>query len=214
PSAVAGAALLRRWGRRESSRVASAPAGHLRPRMAALALSALTVASALVVGLPLGVTSSYAKIGAWLERLALPAHFEGLALFKTVPLSYRHPLTGAALTGGPGPQFDAIAAIQFPLVGGIVLGAALSALLLGEWRLGRGVPRRQLASGFAGGLAMGLASRMAPTCNVWHLLGGLPMLAASSFLFLAGLLPGAWIGGRLLTTVVLPGTTPPPRRGG
>ena len=59
---------------------------------------------------------------------------------------------------------------------------------------------------FAGGVIMGFASRMAPTCNVWHLMGGLPMLAASSFLFLAGLLPGAWLGGRLLTSFVIPRT--------
>ncbi|HEY6000928.1 MAG TPA: YeeE/YedE thiosulfate transporter family protein [bacterium] len=209
--AVAGAVLLLRRGAHAKLQVVSAAAGHLQPWLAGLALAALTATSAVVVGLPLGVTTSYAKIGAWLERLAAPGHFAGLALFKTTPLSYRHPLTGELLAGGPGPQFDALAAIQYPLVAGIVLGAALSALALGEWRLGRGVPRRQLISGFAGGVAMGLASRMAPTCNVWHLLGGLPMLAASSFLFLAGLFPGAWVGGRLLTTVVVPGTTPPPR---
>jgi len=106
--------------------------------------------------------------------------------------------------GGSGPRFDAIAAIQFPLVAGIVLGSALSALLLGEWHLRRGIPRRQLVSAFIGGTVMGLASRMAPTCNVWHLFGGLPILAVSSLLFLVGLLPGAWIGGRLLTKFVLP----------
>ena len=94
---------------------------------------------------------------------------------------------------------------------GIVLGSAASALLLGEWRVHR-APARQLASALAGGVIMGFASRMAPTCNVWHLLGGLPILATSSFLFLAGLLPGAWIGGRLLTAFVIP-QTPPETKG-
>ncbi|HYQ48325.1 MAG TPA: hypothetical protein VEP69_04600, partial [Thermodesulfovibrionales bacterium] len=46
-------------------------------------------------------------------------------------------------------------------------------------------------------------SRIAPTCNVWHLLGGLPILSASSILFTAGLFPGAWIGGLILTRAVL-----------
>ena len=91
---------------------------------------------------------------------------------------------------------------------GIVLGSALSALLLGEWHIRRGIPGRQLVSAFAGGVIMGFASRMAPTCNVWHLLGGLPILAASSLLFAAGLLPGAWLGGRLLTEFVIPARAP------
>ena len=49
---------------------------------------------------------------------------------------------------------------------------------------------------------MGLASRMAPTCNVWHLLGGLPLLAASSILFCIGMLGGAFLGGILLTQLL------------
>jgi hypothetical protein len=66
------------------------------------------------------------------------------------------------------------------------------------------VPPRQLAWAFSGGVIMGLASRMAPTCNIWHLLGGLPILSLSSILFVAGLLPGAWLGGRMLTAWVVP----------
>jgi hypothetical protein len=54
-----------------------------------------------------------------------------------------------------------------------------------------------------GGLLLGLAARMAPSCNVWHLWGGVPILAMQSLLFLAGLLPGAWIGARLLTRFVV-----------
>ena len=64
---------------------------------------------------------------------------------------------------------------------------------------------RQYLSALAGGLIMGLAARMAPACNVWHLMGGLPVLAGESLLFAAGLLPGAWLGTRLLVGVVLRG---------
>ena len=202
--AAAAGALLLRWRRQGLFRPEVPVAGSLQPWKAALALAAITLVSALVVGLPLGVTSSYAKLGAHVERLLFPTHFATLSFFQAVPLHYRHPITGAELAGGSGPHFDAIAAIQFPLVAGIVLGSAVSALLLGEWHARRGLPRRQLVSAFAGGVMMGLASRMAPTCNVWHLMGGLPILAASSFLFLGGLLPGAWIGGKLLTSVVIP----------
>lgn len=202
--AAAGGALLLRWRRQGAFRRASAVEGDLPPWQAALWLALIGLGSAVLVGMPLGITSSFAKIGGWLEHLALPAHVENSGFFQAVPLHYRHPLTGVELAGGSGPRFDAIAAIQFPLLAGIVLGSAGSALLLGEWHLRRGIPGRQLVSAFAGGVIMGLASRMAPTCNVWHLLGGLPILALSSMLFLAGLLPGAWVGGRLLTRFVLP----------
>ena len=80
-----------------------------------------------MLGMPLGITSSFAKIGGWLEHLVLPAHVEHSGFFQAVPLHYRHPLTGVELAGGAGPRFDAIAAIQLPLLAGIVLGSALSA---------------------------------------------------------------------------------------
>lgn len=201
----AGAAVLvLRWRRRGAFARRQAAVGQLEPWKAALALAAIGFASAVLVGLPLGVTSSYAKLSGYLERALAPGHYETLSYFKAVPLHYRHAITGAELSGGGGPQLDALAAIQFPLVAGIVLGSAASALQLGEWHLRRNLPRRQWASAFAGGVLMGLASRMAPTCNVWHLMGGLPILAVSSVLFVGGLLPGAWLGGRLLTGLVIP----------
>ena len=202
--AAAGGALLLRWRRQGAFRHTSPVAGDLQPWRAALLLAIISLLSAVVIGMPLGITSSYAKIGGWFEQIVLPGHVDASGFFQAVPLHYKHPLTGADLAGGAAPRFDAIAAIQFPLLIGIVLGSAVSALLLGEWHIRRGIPGRQLVSAFTGGVVMGYASRMAPTCNVWHLLGGLPMLAASSLLFLAGLLPGAWLGGRLLTSLVIP----------
>lgn len=106
------------------------------------------------------------------------------------------------MTGGPGPVYDALAAIQFPLITGIVAGSAVSAALLHELRIHYRVPIRQYVLAASGGILMGVASRLAPTCNVWHLLGGLPILAASSILFLLGMLPGAWLGAKLLVKIL------------
>jgi hypothetical protein len=92
---------------------------------------------------------------------------------------------------------------QLPILFGIIIGAAASALLIGEWHLRWRLPQRQYLSAFGGGIIMALASRMSPGCNVWHLLGGLPLLSLQSLLFLAGLLPGAWLGSRMLTRYVL-----------
>ncbi|WP_236725610.1 YeeE/YedE thiosulfate transporter family protein [Solemya pervernicosa gill symbiont] len=72
-----------------------------------------------------------------------------------------------------------------------------------EFKLSYRVPHRQYASALLGGLIVGLAARMVPGCNIWHLWGGVPVLALQSLIFALGLLPGAWIGSRLLARYVV-----------
>jgi uncharacterized membrane protein YedE/YeeE len=177
--------------------------GGMQLWQAALILSGVSLASYLLVGMPLGITTAYAKTGAMLWSAVTPGHVASLDFFRATSLSYVVPLTGQPLVGGPGPGIDGIALVQFPLIAGIVGGGFLSALSLGEFKVYRDVPVRQYLSALAGGVIMGMASRMAPGCNVWHLLGGVPILAISSTLFLAGLLPGAWIGSKFLSTWVV-----------
>ncbi|MCI0468986.1 MAG: YeeE/YedE family protein, partial [Nitrospirae bacterium] len=90
-----------------------------------------------------------------------------------------------------------------PVIIGIILGGMLSALILNEFKIHIKQPIRQYAAALSGGVIMGIASRIAPACNVWHLLGGIPILALQSILFLIGLLPGAWIGSKILSRTVL-----------
>lgn len=177
--------------------------GSLQPWHAALLLSVIGLLSCVFIGMPLGVTTAYAKIAAFAESIFSSAHVGELPFFQLQPLRYRQPMTGMLLSGGPGPYLDAIAMIQFPLVIGIVLGSALSSAVLKEFRIHAKAPLRQYLSAAVGGTIMGLASRMTPACNIWHLLGGLPILAAQSLLFLVGLLPGAWLGSVLLSRVVI-----------
>jgi uncharacterized membrane protein YedE/YeeE len=201
--ALAGGLLLLRWYRQDRWQRRSAAEGYLQPWKAALALALIGSLSYVLVGMPLGVTTSYAKIGAYVEDAVLPEHLEGLAYFRAQPLSYQPPFGDLSLRGGAGPVLDGIAAIQFPLILGIVLGAAYSAVMLREFRVYWRVPLRQCVSAVIGGMVMGAAARMAPACNVWHLLGGLPILAVQSILFVFGMVPGAWLGSRLLTRLVL-----------
>jgi hypothetical protein len=98
---------------------------------------------------------------------------------------------------------DAIAFIQFSLIAGIVLGACISAVLINEFRLYYRIPPRQYISALSGGVLLALGSRMTPGCNIWHLFGGLPILALQSILFLAGIMPGAYIGTLILSRTVL-----------
>ncbi len=205
--ALPASALLVSWRRRGAFLNRSFAAGYLQPSRAALLLALISVASYVLIGMPLGVTSSFTKAAGLAERALFSGHYERLAFYQAMPLNFIHRLTGpAALTGGVGPVIDALAAIQIPLIAGIVAGSAVSAALLGELRFVYRVPRRQYLLAAGGGVLMGLASRMAPTCNVWHLLGGLPLLAASSILFLLGILGGAWIGSRALIRLLGIGT--------
>jgi hypothetical protein len=200
--AVPGALLLSFWLRRGKLTRPAYADGYLQPYKAALALSLIGAASVVLLGMPMGVTSSFTKIAGFLESTLFSRHFEGLVFYQKVPLNYVHHLTGSVLTGGAGPRFDALAAIQFPLVFGIVAGSAISAALLRELRIYYRAPFRQYLLAAGGGVIMGLASRLAPTCNVWHLLGGLPILSASSILFLVGMLAGAGLGATLLVRVL------------
>ncbi len=178
-------------------------AGHIPPWQAALVLASVGLLSWFIIGMPLGITTAYSKLGSLLESLVWPDHVKALAYFQIQGLTYTPPFSEVALRGSAGPQLDAIAAIQYPLIAGIILGAALSALLVKEWRLHWRTPARHYVSALSGGLLLGTASRMVPGCNIWHLWGGLPILAIQSLLFLLGLLPGAWIGSRLLTRFVI-----------
>lgn len=203
PLAAAGAGWLHREFRAGRMARPSHALGHLAPWRAALILALLGFASYVLVGMPLGITTTYAKLGAAIESLFAPEHVRNLAYFSLQPLDYVPPFGDRAIAGGPGPQLDAIAAIQYPLLAGIVGGAAVSAALVGAWHLHWRLPPRQIASALVGGVLLGLAARMAPSCNVWHLWGGLPILALQSLLFIAGLLPGTWLGTRLLARFVI-----------
>ncbi len=200
--AVPGALLLFFWHRRGELLRPAFATGYLQPYKAALMLALIGTASYILIGMPMGVTTAFTKIAGYIESALFPGHFDSLAFYKSMPLNYLNALTGSVLTGGPGPNYDALAAIQIPLIAGIIAGSALSAALLKELNIYHRVPFRQYVLAAGGGTIMGLASRMAPTCNIWHLLGGLPILSASSILFLLGMIPGAWLGGLLLVKVL------------
>jgi len=203
PVAALGVFMVLRWKNEGKMVRQSAADGYLQPWKAALFLSVIGLASYVLIGMPLGITSSYAKLSGYISGIFFMDHIASLPYYQAIPLKYVHPLTNTYLQGGGGPRFDAISAIQFPLVAGIILGSASSAAALREFHLYYKLPLKQYASAFSGGIIMGLASRMAPTCNVWHLMGGLPILAASSMLFLGGLLPGAWLGSKMMVHMVL-----------
>lgn len=190
--------VLWRWQRQGLLRREIPAVGGLQPSAAALLLALLGAGSWLLLGMPLGLTTAATKAAALAGSWLWPGHLATLSYFQGEPLVFRPPLAAAAVAAGAGPRLDILAAIQVPLAGGIILGSFLCAWRYGDLIRGGRLPPRQALSALLGGLLMGLAARMAPGCNVWHLLGGLPILALSSLLFVAGLVPGAWLGSRLL----------------
>jgi len=177
--------------------------GYIQPWMAALILAVVGFVSYLLVGMPLGITTSYAKLGASVEALFNTEHVYSLTYFTATSLKYTPPFTDVVITGGAGPQLDAVAAIQYPLVLFIILGAALSAWLLKEFKLRYRMPVIQYLSVFAGGFIVGMAARMVPGCNIWHLWGGVPILSMQSLLYAIALIPGTWLGSIFLSRYII-----------
>jgi len=205
PILVFGGWLVLRWARRGQLVMPSHADGYIQPWISAVALAVIGLVSYIVVGMPLGITTSYAKLGATVEQWFAPEHVASLAYFQGKGLNYTPPFGAQPIAGGAGPELDAVAAIQYPLVAGIVLGAFVSALLLRELKLHYRMPVRQYASVLIGGILVGMAARMVPACNVWHLWGGVPILAGQSLLYVVGLIPGTWLGSLVLSKYVVRG---------
>ncbi len=191
-----------RWARTGQWTRRAHASGYMQPWVAGIVLAILGLASYMMVGMPFGITTAYAKAAAYAEDLVVPAHVGASSYFQAVPLKYVVPLTGTYIEGGAAPAFDAIAAIQFPVIIGIIAGSGWSAFRLGEWRPRLDLPPRQYGMALAGGILLALASRMTPGCNVWHILGGLPILALQSLFFLCGLFPGTAAGSFILRRVL------------
>ncbi len=186
------------WQRAKKLVVPARAEGYIQPWKTAVGLAVLTVLLCIFTGMPMGITTMYVKMGAWVEQLFIPDHVAATAYFTGKGLHYIPPLTHQMVSGGAGPQLDAIAALQLSVILGILTGSFFSAKRVGEFHWIYRVPKIQYGFSIIGGLLVGLAARMAPGCNVWHLMGGVPFLAWNSFLFAFGLLPGVWLGSRIL----------------
>lgn len=194
--------LFLKWHREKKWERHSLVIGYIQPWKTGIVLSFIGLLSYLLMGMPLGITTTYAKMAAMIENIFSPEHVSKVAFFQAMPLNLVHPSTGALLQGGAGPNIDAVWAIQFPVIIGIVLGSAISAILLKEFAIRWHVPPYQFVLTLCGGIILGLGSRLVPGCNVWHLMSGLPILAIQSILFLVGLLPGAFVGGKIIVYLI------------
>ncbi|MBI3593042.1 MAG: YeeE/YedE family protein [Nitrospirae bacterium] len=144
-------------------------------------------------------------MAAYLEKLFIPAHYESLSFFKKESFVVIHPAGKWSIIGGPGAKIDHIFVTEVTLIVGVILGAFISALSLREFKLRFRTlpPPRQALSVISGGILLALGSRMAGGCNVKFIMSGLPLLSIQAFLFLSGMVAGAWIGTHLLKRWVI-----------
>jgi uncharacterized membrane protein YedE/YeeE len=83
------------------------------------------------------------------------------------------------------------------LVIGVVIGAAISAGIAGEFKLRAPGPGRLLQQ-FIGGLMLGIGAVIANGCNIGHVLSGVPQLAISSVIAGFSIIMGCWVAAYLL----------------
>lgn len=174
--------------------------GYLDPWKAGLVISAIIMASFIIVGRPLSVITGFTKLAACLTERLFPGHSLSPSAFGNSSIRL---LYGMVVDRQDKSVIDPVLVTQVPMILGVVFGAFLSSLLLGEFSLPPFPPNRQLISGFTGGVLMGVGSLAAEGCNVWHIMGGLPVFALQSILFVCGVFLGAFVGSRLLAGVIL-----------
>lgn len=199
---LAGACVFK-WYKGGHFRTDSLVDGFIPYWVTACSLAIIGFCVVIVSGGPMGVSTTYAKAMALLESWLVPQHFSELVYFTAPQSLYVIPLDGIERFGNAGPGFDVILMLQLPLILGIVFGSSISAKKLGELSLMWRLPPGQVCMAFAGGIIMALGARLTPGCNVWHLWGGLPLLTMQSLLFVVGILPGAWLGSKILNRILM-----------
>lgn len=155
--------------------------------VAVSALAVINVAS-LLVGHPIGVTgdlAAWADRGARLVGLGAPA------------------LLGADLLAGCNLVLEQLGLISpyTMLDGGLVVGAMLSALVAGEFKLRAPRQRRRYLQSFGGGTLMGYGAGIAVGCTLGAFFSAIPSLGLNGWVFGASLLAGAGVGTQIIKRI-------------
>ncbi len=161
------------------------------PYIVGAAIGILSWLTLLISNKPIGCSTTFARGAGMLEKLFRGKKVEEKLYFQEVK-----------------PKVD----WQFMLVIGIVIGAFLSALLSGSFRL-QVVPDSWYAAfgssrilriviGFVGGIFLGFGSRWADGCTSGHGISGTMQLAVSSWIsaicfFIGGILTAMFLFGGL-----------------
>lgn len=201
-AAAASIVVFMRWAVQGKLKYEAYAEGYLKPWKAALIIAVLNASAYMLSGWPMGVTTAYAKIGAFIENLFVPSHAGGLQYFNQDSISAIAP-SGMKIAGGAGPRMDVIFFTESALVAGIVIGAFATASWFKEFKIYGLPPRRQAVSAFVGGLLLAFGARIAAGCNLKFVLGALPFFALQGIVFAAGMIGGAFLGTVILKKIVI-----------
>lgn len=154
------------------------PKGYWNPYLAGFLLGLTLLASLLTLGAGLGASGALARVGAFLEHLALPGHTASSEYFgrwTESPLWYY---------------------LVFMFIG-TFLGGLLSAVFAGRVRctVERGAAfsaRGRLLMALVGGVIVGYASRLASGCTSGQALTGGALLLTGSLLFMVSVFAGGY----------------------
>lgn len=201
PVLIFSAILILRWKDNFYQRVYAE--GYIQPLLTAIFIAFVNLIIYLASDTPMAISTAYAKLAAFIEKLIIPSHYESLEFFKRLSYSATHP-DGHPISGGPGARIDHVFIAEIPLLAGVVIGSMISSISLKEFRPFKNIPPKgQILSAFIGGVLLALSSRMAGGCNVKFLMSGLPLLSIQGIIFLLGLIPGTCLGTRIFTNLVL-----------
>lgn len=200
-SIVSSALVLLRWKRQGKLFYRAYAEGYLQPWKASIIIAVLNTAVYVFSGWPMGITTAFAKIGAYLENLFVPSHAAGVLYFNQDSVTVT--LLGTTMRGGAAPETDIIFSTELALIFGIIAGAFLTAVALREFRIYGLPPKRQVLSAFIGGMLMGLGARIASGCNLKFVMGALPLFAFQGIVFVIVMVLGSFFGSLILKRLVL-----------
>jgi uncharacterized membrane protein YedE/YeeE len=155
----------------------------------------VTVIAGVLSALYFGVTGTFWAVTGEFTRLA--GH--GMEWLGINPhnLSYIEQIMH--LEGSPIDRIDGWVVI------GMFLGALLSALLAGQFKVRLPKQKRRLVQGFIGGIIAGFGARLAMGCNLASFFTGIPQFSFHAWLFMLGMAFGTWIGVKLVLHPLLLG---------
>ncbi len=198
---LSGSILLILWMRKDLLNTSAHARGYLQPWKTALALALANMIYYMLTGAPMGVTTAYAKIASYTEKLLIPDHLARLIYFREKSVSWA--VGGKQISGGAGPVIDYISYTELALILGVFAGAFITSLYYKEFKIYGLPPKKQIAAALIGGIFLALGARIAAGCNVKFFLGGLPLLAFQSFFFIITAVAGVFVGTKILTRFIL-----------
>ncbi|BCB97075.1 hypothetical protein JZK55_19970 [Dissulfurispira thermophila] len=190
-----------KWKRQGKWNLEAYATGYIQPWKAAIIIAVLNVFVYIFSGWPMGITTAYAKIGAYIENIFYPEHLQGLSYFSQNSVSIN--ISGINISGGAGPRIDIITFTELALAVGIIAGSFITSLFLREFKIYGLPPKKQAFSAFLGGMLLAYGARIAGGCNLKFIVGALPLLSIQGVVFVSAMTIGAFSGAKIIKKLFL-----------